>query len=97
MKHFLLLGLTLGVLVLYGLTLSPGVLPADSGEFQLVAATLGIAHPPGYPLYTLLGWAFTRLTPHDPAWGLNLLSALLATATLAVLGQTSKCDVSATV
>ena len=85
MNRLPLLGLLLGALILYVVTLAPGVLPADSGEFQVVAATLGIAHPPGYPLYTLLGWAFTRLTPAHPAWGLNLLSALLAAATLAVV------------
>ncbi|MFN8482614.1 MAG: DUF2723 domain-containing protein [Anaerolineae bacterium] len=75
----------LAFLALYATTVAPGILPADSGEYQLAAATLGIAHPPGYPLYIMLGWAFTRLTPGDPAWGLNLLSTLLAAATLAVV------------
>ena len=37
-----------GALGLYIATLAPGVLPADSGEFQLAGAVLGIAHPPGY-------------------------------------------------
>ncbi|MCW5853246.1 MAG: DUF2723 domain-containing protein [Anaerolineae bacterium] len=85
MNRLPLLALLLGALALYVVTLASGVLPADSGEFQVVATTLGIAHPPGYPLYTLLGWGFTRLTPANPAWGLNLLSALLAVATLAVV------------
>ena len=40
----------IAALLLYILTLAPSVLPADAGEFQLVAATLGVAHPPGYPL-----------------------------------------------
>ncbi len=75
----------LGALALYVATVAPGVLPADSGEFQLAAATLGIAHPPGYPLYTMLGWAFTRLTADNPAWGLNLFSTLIAAATLAIV------------
>ncbi len=79
------LGLAVAAFALYVATLAPGLLPADSGEFQLVAATLGIAHPPGYPLYTLLGWLFTRLTPANPAWGLNLLSAVIATLTLVVV------------
>ncbi len=72
-------------LALYVATVAPGVLPADSGEFQLAAATLGIAHPPGYPLYIMLGWAFTRLTLDNPAWGLNLFSTLIAAATLTVV------------
>ncbi len=72
-------------LTVYVTTLAPSVLPADSGEFQLVSRTLGIAHPPGYPLYTLLGWAFTWLPVGDPAWRVNLLSAVLAAATLALV------------
>ena len=51
-----LLGLSL--FALYFFTLSPSVLTADNGEFQLVAWKLGIAHPPGYPLYTMVGWLF---------------------------------------
>lgn len=32
----------------------------DGPEFTLVLATLGVPHPTGYPLYTLLGHAFVR-------------------------------------
>ena len=32
----------------------------DSGELTLVLATFGVAHPTGYPLYTLLGGAFVH-------------------------------------
>lgn len=39
---------------------APGLQPADAGEFQLVARDLGVAHPPGYPLYTMLAHAFGR-------------------------------------
>lgn len=35
---------------LYLVTLAPDVLAADSGELQAVAAQLGVAHPPGFPL-----------------------------------------------
>jgi hypothetical protein len=76
-------------LILYVGTLSPGLLPADSGEFQLVSAVLGIAHPPGYPLYTLLGKAAMLLLPvRDAAYRLNLLSALLSAGTLTLLART---------
>jgi hypothetical protein len=65
-------------LILYGLTLSPSVaaLFDDSLEFQLVTYQLGIAHPTGYPLYTLLGWLFTRLPVGDVAYRVNLMSAV---------------------
>lgn len=66
----------------YGATLAPGMLPHDSGEFQLVAPSLGIAHPPGYALYTLIGKLFSFIPLHTPAWRLNLLSAVLAAGTL---------------
>ncbi len=68
---------------LYVATLSRDVLPADSGEFQLVAALLGVAHPPGYPLYTLAGHLFIRLVPiGTPALRLNLMSVPMAVITL---------------
>ena len=47
--------------VIYCLTLCPTVNFIDSGELATVAATLGIAHPTGYPLFTLFGWIFAHL------------------------------------
>ena len=73
---------------LYAATAAPSVatLFDDSLEFQVVLPTLGIAHPSGYPLYTLLGKLFTLLLPfRDPAGRANLLSALSAGAALGVL------------
>src|SRR5512137_2623825 len=73
-----------GFFLLYFFTLVSSVLPADNGEFQLVAWKLGIAHPPGYPLYTIVGWLFSRFFA-SPAFALNLLSAILAALTLVVI------------
>jgi hypothetical protein len=42
--------------------------------------TMGIAHPPGYPLFTMLAWLLHKLPVGSPAWRINLLSVLLATA-----------------
>jgi len=77
-------------LALYFHTLAPTVLPADSGEFQLVSATLGIAHPPGYPLYTLLGRLFTLLPLGDVAYRVNLMSAVFAALTLALVSRATR-------
>lgn len=74
--------------VVYAATLAPGILPADSGEFQFVARVLGIAHPPGYPLYTLLGKLATLLPFYSVAWRVNLLSALFAALTLGLVVRT---------
>lgn len=60
----------------YLLTLYPTVTTEDSGEFSTAVLTLGIAHPPGYPLYVLAGKIFTLLIPFgNPAWKVNLFSA----------------------
>ena len=70
---------------LYVLTLAPTVATIfdDSLEFQLVTYLLGIAHPTGYPLYTLLGWLFTRLPVGDVAFRVNLMSAVFGALTIA--------------
>ncbi len=47
--------------LVYLKTLAPSVTFIDSGELAAVACTLGIAHPTGYPLFTLLGWFFSKL------------------------------------
>ncbi len=74
-------------LTLYWLTMSPTVaaLFDDSLEFQLVTYQLGIAHPTGYPLYTLLGWLFTRLPIGDVAYRVNLMSAVFGALTVALV------------
>lgn len=65
---------TLGV---YLATMAPGLPPGhDSAELTAGAAVLGIPHPPGYPLYTMVGHLFTMLPGMDPAWGMNLFSVL---------------------
>ena len=64
---------------LYLRTLAPSVafLFDDTLEFQYVVPRLGILHQTGYPFYTLLGKLFTLILPlNDPAFRLNLLSAL---------------------
>ena len=68
----------IGSLLLYLFTLAPSVLPGDSGELQLAAATLGITHPTGYPLYVLLGRFFALVPVRSVAYRLNLFSAVTA-------------------
>lgn len=78
----------LAFFLLYGATTAPSIVALfdDTLEFQLVLPTFGIAHPTGYPLYTLLGGLWSRLLPFGNwAWRVNLLSALTAAATVALL------------
>lgn len=84
------LGVAAGVfglcLAVYILTLAPGVLGGDSGELQYIPYILGVAHPTGYPLYTLLGWLWTHLViVGNVAYRMNLFSALAGALTVGVL------------
>jgi len=60
---------------LYGVAAAPGLSILDSGEFSGVAATLGVAHPTGYPLYALLGQLATLFPWGDKTFLINLVSA----------------------
>ena len=76
----------IGFLALYSATLARGVLPADSGELQTVAAELGVAHPPGFALYTVLAHLATQLpAPGSAALKVNAFSAVTAAATVTLV------------
>ena len=75
-------------LVGYVWTLAPGVLAADSGELQVVAAQLGVAHPPGFPLYVMIAHLMTRLPFDSAAYAVNCLSAIAAALTVLVVYAT---------
>jgi hypothetical protein len=81
---FLRAAIFFGALALYWHTLAPSVATIfdDSLEFQVVCPTLGIAHPTGYPLYTLLGRLFTLIPIGDAAYRVNLMSAFFAALTV---------------
>ena len=63
----------------YYLTMYPSLAGGDSGELMTVAVEFGVAHPPGYPLITLLGCVFSKLLPvGTPVWRLNLLNTIFS-------------------
>lgn len=69
------------VVALYYRTMAPGLTFVDSGELATVATRLGIAHPTGYPLFTLLGWIVTHLSFGPEAiTRLNLMAAFCCAA-----------------
>jgi hypothetical protein len=80
-----LVAASLGVtfFALYLLTLCRSVFWYDSAEYVTAAVTLGIPHPPGYPLYTLIGHAFTWL-PIDSALAVNAMSSTFAAIAVAL-------------
>jgi hypothetical protein len=82
------IGCALGLLTLavYLVTLSPSIGPEDAGELAAAAHTLGVAHPTGYPLFSLLGRAFSMLPLGDlrVIVKLNLLGALLCATAVGI-------------
>src|SRR4051794_25085412 len=75
------LGVALASLLVYLRTLCRTIYVGDSGELAAAVHVLGIPHPPGYPLYVLLGKLFSMLVPiGKPALRLNLFSAVCASA-----------------
>jgi hypothetical protein len=63
----------------YVFTCNPTVTGGDNGELITAAHVLGVAHPPGYPLWTMLAALQIRLfnfTDWDIAYRVNLLSGL---------------------
>ena len=72
----------------YAFTAYPTFAPRDSADLARAAITLGVAHPPGYPLYALLGRLWLSLLPWgDACWRLNLLSALAGALAAALLAK----------
>ncbi|MGH7741351.1 MAG: glycosyltransferase family 117 protein, partial [Candidatus Eiseniibacteriota bacterium] len=66
----------LGVTCVYLTTLTPTVPFWDSGEFIAVSKILGIPHPPGTPLYVLLGRLVSLIPLASVAQRLNGFSAV---------------------
>jgi len=85
----LVAGLVVGIptFILYWRTLMPDVGFWDTGEFQAIGPVLGIAHPTGYPTYTLLAWvASVVLQPFgNEALRANLMSAIVAAIAVALV------------
>ncbi|MBW2509890.1 MAG: DUF2723 domain-containing protein, partial [Deltaproteobacteria bacterium] len=71
----------------YLLTMSRSLSMYDSPELALVAEQLGLGHPFGQPLHTMLGALVSHLPGLDPLIALNGLSALAGA--LSVIPATS--------
>jgi len=73
-----------GSFVVYILTLEREVNWGDSAELALQAYWLGVTHPTGYPVHTLVGKLFT-LFFSEPAIATNLLSAICTSLAVGVM------------
>ncbi len=73
---FLAAGVGVVSLIVYLWTLTPTVPFWDSGEFIATSYVLGIPHPPGTPLYVLLGRLFSIVPIGSIAQRVNVLSSI---------------------
>ncbi len=81
--------------LVYFYTLAPTVTLEDGGELAVAADALGVPHPPGYPIWTMICWLFTRIFAFvqfrgqpNPSWSVGLASVVfgaLATGATAML------------
>jgi hypothetical protein len=72
-------------LFLYRWTLAPTVTLVDSGELIVAARSLGVAHPPGFPLYVMLAHLASLVPLGSVAVRVNFASALFAALACAML------------
>src|SRR6266498_683289 len=75
-------------LLLYSWTLAPTVTLTDSGELIVVARGLGVAHPPGVPLWLILAHLASLVPFGNIAVRINFSSALFAALACAMLTLT---------
>src|SRR6056297_2984055 len=66
------------VFSVYISTMHPVYKNNDSPETTAAAATLGIGHAPGYPLYTMAGKIAVLVPLANPAFRMNIFSSFLA-------------------
>lgn len=82
--------------IIYGVRVCPVLPVGDAGELATAAYTSGIAHPPGYPLFTMLGRIFSHLAFASPstaypdgifdvAFRMNMMSLWIGVITVIVV------------
>ncbi|MBN1822804.1 MAG: DUF2723 domain-containing protein [Endomicrobiales bacterium] len=87
MRNPVLLGAFFAAFTVYVFTMHPSVSPyRDSGDLSASSVTLGIAHPPGYPLYVLMGKVFSgAVNLANKAYRMNLMSAFWGACAVCLL------------
>ncbi|MCX7908188.1 MAG: DUF2723 domain-containing protein [Ignavibacteria bacterium] len=74
-KYFFGILAFLITLIVYTLTVQPSVPLWDCGEFSAATIWQQVPHPPGAPLFLMIGKVFHILLPFgDPGWSVNMVS-----------------------
>jgi len=90
-KNFGTVGAVIVLGIIYFLTMSHNVTGyADSDELVLAAKLGGVAHPPSYPVYTLLLSFWLKLGWSNYIWAGSLLSGIMQLGTIVALGWVVK-------
>jgi hypothetical protein len=77
---------TVLVFIGYWFLLADNVGLGFSGIYSVGANYMGVPHPPGYPVWTIYGWLFTKLLPFgNIAWRLAISSAVAGALTCGVV------------
>ena len=80
------IGVAAAAFTVFAVCAAPTVTAEDSGELIAAAWHFGIAHPPGYPLWTMLCGLFVHLLPiGSVAFWANIFSALCSATAAGVL------------
>jgi len=70
---------------LYVITAARDIAFGDTPELTAVALTAGVAHPPGYPIFTMIGWVFGQLPVGPLPFRIALLSVVCHALTVGVI------------
>lgn len=86
MKFWMGLSTLIGSFIVYFLTMAPTLSFWDCGEFIATSYIMGVPHPPGSPVYLLLGRMFTLLPLNpDIGWRVNLMSPIASAGAVLLL------------
>lgn len=77
----------LAVFAFFLIRTAPAAAPLDSAELAAAGSTLGIAHPPGYPLYVMAGRLWASLPAGNGALRLNVFSGFCTALSAAALSR----------
>lgn len=85
--YIIALCLFISVFIILNSTAYPTISGGDTGELAVVIYKLSVAHPPGYPLFTMLGHLFTLLPGMlgSVAYRIVLMNLLLSSMTCSVM------------
>src|SRR5947208_16597030 len=79
------LAVTVTAAILYFLTAVRDIVVGDTPELITAAVTLGVPHPPGYPLFTMLGHLFSLMPLGPIPFRLNLFAVTCDALTVGIV------------